>query len=830
MFRCFRHLPALGAAVACLVSVPGVAAQSSRGAEQMERPAVHNLEIKGVKAVDEGQLLESLSTEESSCNSLILTPFCLFSKSPAFYTHRYLDRAEFKRDVLRIKVFYWRHGFREAQVDTSVVRAGDDEVNVRFTVREGPPTVITALRVQGVNEIIRPRQRRGLMRVQRGRPLDLPALDSTLLKLRGALADRGYANARVTQRTAVDDSTRQATVIITVAPGPLVKVGDIEIAGTQKIEDRTIRNSLNFKEGDVYRASELAESQRTLYESGLFRAAEIAPLTPSGALGGRNVGRVTGDSAGATTGNSVNNAPISQAGRAGAETATDTAGLEDGGPPPSLADSIRPVAIMVQEMPPREARVSAGFSTVDFFQVNARYTHYNWYGQARRLDLQGAVGNILARQLNDNFIFRDVRLDEDDPQNDLYLAPTWQVNADVQQRWFQDPRNTIGTGVFAHRRSSPSIFIDKGYGANATFTRLVAPGLPVSANYRFEMTTVEASSVFYCVNFGVCDLGTIAALQEPQRLSPISLVSTLDRTNNPLGPTSGYRARVEVEHASAFTASDFRYNRAFVEGSYYRPAFGGVLASRLRVGGIRALASTNVATGAELVGDTTSTIIHPRRRFYAGGSQSVRGYGENQLGPRVLTIPENTLRGRDSTAAEGVTYKKCPLSTAIEDCNPNSEALGANGDPIALYSDSDFQPRPLGGNSLIEANLEYRFGIWGPLTGAVFVDGAVVGAADFNAITSGDLSALASGTGAITPGFGIRYLSPVGPVRVDVGINPRLAESLPVVTERIDTVGTTTTSTLVRLKTNRDYNPAAGEGFRGLLRRFTIHLSIGEAF
>jgi outer membrane protein insertion porin family/translocation and assembly module TamA len=829
MFRCFRHLPVLSAAVACLVSVPGIGAQSSRDAKEMERPAVRDLQIKGVKSVDEDQLLEGLATEESSCNSLILTPFCLLWKSPAFYTRRYLDRAEFKRDVLRIKVFYWRHGFREAQVDTSVVRAADDEVNVRFTVREGPPTVITALRVQGVNEILRPRQRRDLMRVRRGRPLDLPALDSTLMKLRGALADRGYANARVTQRTAVDDSARQATVIISVAPGPLVRVGDIEIAGTRKIEARTIRNSLNFKEGDVYRASELAESQRTLYESGLFRAAEIAPLTPSGALAGRNVGRVTGDSAGATTGNSVNNAPMSQTGRAGAETATDTAGLEDGGPPPSLADSIRPVAIMVQEMPPREARVSAGFSTVDFFQVNGRYTHYNWYGQARRLDLQGAVGNILGDQMNGVKPFREV-IDPDDPEADRYLAPTWQANADVQQRWFQDPRNTIGVGVFAHRRSSPAIFIDKGYGANATFTRLVAAGLPVSANYRFEITTVEASSVFYCVSFGVCDLGTIAALQEPQRLSPLSLVSTLDRTNNPLGPTSGYRARVEVEHASAFTASDFRYNRAYVEGSYYRPAFGGVLASRVRVGGIRALASTNVATGAELLGDTTGVIIHPRRRFYAGGSQSVRGFGENQLGPRVLTIPENTLRGRDSTAAEGVTYKKCPLSTAIEDCNPNSEALGANGDPIALYSDSDFQPRPLGGNSLIEANLEYRFGIWGPLTGAVFVDGAVVGAADFNAITSGNLSALASGTGAITPGFGIRYLSPVGPVRVDVGINPRLAENLPVVTERAEIVGNDTTQTLVRLKTNRNYNPAAGEGFRGLLRRFTIHLSIGEAF
>ena len=45
------------------------------------------------------------------------------------------------------------------------------------------------------------------------------------------------------------------------------------------------------------------------------------------------------------------------------------------------------------------------------------------------------------------------------------------------------------------------------------------------------------------------------------------------------------------------------------------------------------------------------------------------------------------------------------------------------------------------------------------------------------------LKNLVNGAGAITPGFGIRYYSPVGPIRVDLGINPSLAEDLAVVTE-----------------------------------------------
>jgi hypothetical protein len=78
---------------------------------------------------------------------------------------------------------------------------------------------------------------------------------------------------------------------------------------------------------------------------------------------------------------------------------------------------------------------------------------------------------------------------------------------------------------------------------------------------------------------------------------------------------------------------------------------------------------------------------------------------------------------------------------------------------------------------------------------------------------------------AVTPGFGVRYLSPVGPIRVDFGINPGLSETLPVVTE--DVVNGQTR--LVTLDQKRVYHPVRG-GFNGVLDRLTLHLSIGEAF
>jgi hypothetical protein len=98
--------------------------------------------------------------------------------------------------------------------------------------------------------------------------------------------------------------------------------------------------------------------------------------------------------------------------------------------------------------------------------------------------------------------------------------------------------------------------------------------------------------------------------------------------------------------------------------------------------------------------------------------------------------------------------------------------------------------------------------------GAAFVDAGIV--------KQGTDPTLPHRKAGITPGFGVRYSSPVGPIRADLAINPGGAETLPVVTENI----VNGVRTLVTLKERRVYNPTAG----GLFNRLVLHLSIGEAF
>ena len=101
--------------------------------DEMERPEVEELELAGVESVDKDDLRDGLATQASECRSLLFYPFCLVSEHSWFVRKAYLDEEEFQRDVLRIKVYYWRRGFRETSVDTTVTLE-DGGATVRFAI------------------------------------------------------------------------------------------------------------------------------------------------------------------------------------------------------------------------------------------------------------------------------------------------------------------------------------------------------------------------------------------------------------------------------------------------------------------------------------------------------------------------------------------------------------------------------------------------------------------------------------------------------------------------------------------------------------------------
>src|SRR4030095_1155207 len=212
-----------------------------------ERPEVRSLTLSGVRFVDRDELLQSIATSASHCKSFLLYAFCPLSHSSNIWEIRYLDRTEFRRDLLRIRVFYWIRGFRQTTVDTVVAERGENEGAVPSKIVEGAPPLVRTVRIRQVDSVLTTAQINRVVDLKKGEPFSLLKLDSTVARLRVALQDRGYADARVDTATAVDTAARQGDATITVIPRWLVRVGPIGIEGNQQVSERTDRNSPRFQ-------------------------------------------------------------------------------------------------------------------------------------------------------------------------------------------------------------------------------------------------------------------------------------------------------------------------------------------------------------------------------------------------------------------------------------------------------------------------------------------------------------------------------------------------------------------------------------------------------
>jgi outer membrane protein insertion porin family/translocation and assembly module TamA len=719
-----------------------------QAALSQESPRVERIVFEGVASLSEKELRGAIVTQETRCQHFVVRPLCMVSGSDRFRTVHELDREELARDELRIRVNYFRRGFRQVQVASEVVPE-DDAVRVIFRVNEGPLTTISSVDVVLLDSVLTDADvQRARLPAQAG-PLDLFQLDSATARLQGRLWDLGHARAEVEAETALDDGRHTAAVTVRVEPGPITTIRDLFVLGNERVTERTVLRLFEMREGDVFRRPALTAAQRRLWETELFQIA-LLDATPT-------------------------------------------------------EDSLQDIRIFVQEAPPRSLSVGPGFNTSEFVQGELRFTRYNWLGGARRLDTRLALGNILAPQLYGKAIFGSSPGVAPEDVDDTYLKPTWEVGVNFSQPFFLTTRMSLGLGASAYRRSLPGIVVDRGFSLNASLTRRLMDDLPVSLTYRFEQTHVDASEVYFCVNFGVCDPNTVGTLQDPHRLSPLGLEARLERIDDPTSLSDGYRVRALGEVASALTFSDFRHVRLDLDASRYQKVGRGVVAGRIHAGWVRPMVGVLDAFGFEQGG---LPILHPRHRFYAGGARSVRGYGENQMGPRVLTVPPEELIQPADTAS-GVP--RCTAATVVDgSCDP------------AVAPSEAFRPRPLGGNTLLEGSLEYRFPLSGSITGAVFVDAGLVYGRRVN-FPPGDRA-------AVTPGFGFRYQSPLGPVRIDIGLRPTLVEDLPVVTQMVDADGELVLVQLERMKRYDPLGEGGGSFLANVFRRLQLHLALGEAF
>jgi outer membrane protein insertion porin family len=708
---------------------------------------VTSLTFDGAHAVSPSDLKLVIFTRTSSCRLVLIAPLCAFSPTLLFIDRRRTTPEGLGSDITALRVYYWRRGFREATVDT-VVTPTRRGVAVTFRIVEGEPTRLASLAISQRAPVLSDDELTRAVALKEGEPLNLVALDSTLDRLHVAVWNHGYGDALIDTTTRLD-SSHAVALRIDIDPRWITRVGDVSFEGNHSLSDATLRRALRLHAGGLYTHDAVLESERHLFQSpAIARALVVTP--PAG-------------------------------------------------------DSVKHITVDVTEAAVHHASVTLGFNTIEFGQAAVELQH-NALGAGRWLSLRASAGNLLGQQLNGRAIFQQA-VPAGLAGGSDFLRPTYQGSATLTQPWIGGARTSASITAFAGRRSLPGVVVDEDAGVTVGIVHELAVQLPVGLNYRFETSRVEGSAVYYCAGYGICDNAAISALSRRQRLAPVGLSGWIDRSDDLEAPTRGYTAVVDAEHASRITGSTFAHDRISADGSYYH-AFGRapvnedegnqplVLALHGRAGWVRPLAEDRAALG---VGGSGAGILDPRARFYAGGMQSVRGFAENELGPRVLQARHSSLIAAGCTDA----------SIADGSC-----------DPSRVPNDQLF-PRPIGGSSVVEANIELRVPLRKQLGGVLFLDGARVGTAG--------LDSPARGAGAVTPGVGLRYRSPLGVLRLDVGLRPVGSESLPVVAAVPDGAGG---ERIVRLAQEKRYSPIdpSPGALRSIAKRLVVHFAMGQAF
>lgn len=116
-------------------------------------------------------------------------------------------------------------------------------------------------------------------------------------------------------------------------------------------------------------------------------------------------------------------------------------------------------------------------------------------------------------------------------------------------------------------------------------------------------------------------IGGIARPRQEYLIGSVFGRGSIDGSDSLLDPTKGFRASLLLApEFSRSSSSEIVYLRGQIDASVYQPVGNGIiLAARSRVGTIQGARTYQIA---------------PSRRLYAGGANSVRGYGYQAVGPR----------------------------------------------------------------------------------------------------------------------------------------------------------------------------------------------------
>jgi outer membrane protein insertion porin family len=696
-----------------------------------ERPNIKDIVFEGNEEIESDKLHEALEVKPNSVLSV-----------PAV-----------RRSVQKIKDAYAEKGYFLADVQYEVQPQRENEVIVKFKIVEHQQVTVRRVTFIG-NEHVTDAELRGQMETGATSILSFGSggsyrqdiFERDVLMLSALYYDKGYLTVQIgTPRVMLTPDREGIDITISIHEGPRFKIRQLRVyerdAEGHEIEPlggrRALRELLQAHSGDYFNRASLVkdlQAVRTVYRDAGYANVEAEPETeldpahqevdiviPIKRGPAVHIERIEVKGNTKTRDEVIRREVELQEGQLFSETRLENSkrrvtalgyfdrvdvSTEQGSAPDRMN-----VNFEVAEKPTGTFQIGAGFSSIEQFIATAQIQQANLFGNGQSLALQGQVSAL--RQLVTVRFFEP-----------YFLGSDWNSSVELYDTLFVFPN-------FARRSVGGSVTF--GYA-------LIQPWLRLSLTGTVEWDSVDTGNTPSFLGAAPGFIATfqrlpLANLFNSGRVISLRPTLTYDTRDNRLFPTQGIFLQASTEFASDLIGSEFNYlrNRLTARFYYYlgggtgQPGSGFVLKLNTEAG----LITSPDAAGVPLF-----------QRYFLGGILDIRGFLLRSIGTRL------------------------PLTSTLD---PNAPPIpnGAN----------------IGGNLQAYENLELEFPIFDKvgIRGVIFFDAGnawnlenqfckTTPAPQFDRVVSPCFTFPDSlGFVRTSSGFGIRWFSPLGPLRFEWG-------------------------------------------------------------
>jgi outer membrane protein assembly complex protein YaeT len=649
---------------------------------------------------------------------------------PVFEEHA-VDRDLLVEGANNLRDYFQSEGFFEAQVEVVPQKVVNDRANIDFLVNKGKQHKLVAITISGNHyfstDVIRER-----MFLQTARVLQFPhgRFSENLLRrdkdtIGNLYESNGFRDVKVTSRSVDQDigKVNNISVFIDISEGPQYLVGRVQVEGVDKLDKSKLLSKLSSVDGQPFSEFNVAVDRDTIlaqYFTSGFPRATFDWTSKPGADPHRidlfftiHEGQQQFVREVIVTGLKITTPSL----------VSRNLLLNPGDPlsPTAITDTQRRLYDLGIF-----AKVDSAIENPDG-ETDRKYVLFN-VEEAARYSMAAGVGAELGR-------IGGCQTCLDAPAGQTGFSPRVSLDLARNNIWGLGHTLSLRTRVSTLEQRALLTYTWPRFRTQdrltLSFSALYDNSLDVRTfSARREEFSVQLSqriskaiTVFYRYSYRHVNVDEatlkispflINLLSQPVRVGIISFTMVQDRRDDPIDPHKGIYNTLDVGLAERALGSQPNFVRVLARNATYHPIGKRlVLARSIQIGNIYAIGNT---------GDPLNAIPLPER-FFGGGGTSHRGFPENQAGPR-------------------------DLSTGF----------------------------PVGGTALLFNQTELRFPLIGYNVGGVlFHDfGNIYSSANSFSLRQKqrDLSDFDYMVHAV--GFGIRYRTPVGPLRVDLGysINP----------------------------------------------------------